>query len=86
MTMKRTISAAARRSLSILLTLVLPLSAQPPAQPPAQSSEGAAKFTSNTQLVVETVMVKDKSGKPVEGLTAKDFTITEDGKPQAIVF
>ena len=48
--------------------------------------DGAAKFTSNTQLVVETVIVKDKSGKPIEGLTAKDFTITEDGKPQVIRF
>lgn len=45
-----------------------------------------AQFTASTQLVVETVNVKDKSGKPVEGLTAKDFTVTEDGVPQAIKF
>ncbi len=57
------------------------LAAQQP--PPADTTP---KFTSNTQLVVETVMVKDKSGKPIEGLTAKDFTITEDGKPQVIKF
>ena len=45
-----------------------------------------AQFTASTQLVVETVSVKDKSGKPVTGLTAKDFTVTEDGVPQAIKF
>ena len=44
------------------------------------------KFQSNTQLVVEIVNVKDKSGKPIEGLTAKDFTVTEGGQPQTIAF
>ena len=44
------------------------------------------KFTVNTQLVVETVSVKDKNGKPIEGLTAKDFVVTEDGVPQTISF
>jgi VWFA-related protein len=38
------------------------------------------------QLVVEAVVVKDKDGKPIQGLTAKDFTLTEDGVPQSIRF
>jgi VWFA-related protein len=38
----------------------------------------------HSQLVVEAVTVKDKDGKPIEGLTAKDFTVTEDGTPQKI--
>jgi VWFA-related protein len=38
----------------------------------------------DTQLIVETVVVKDKDGKDVEGLTEKDFTITEDNVPQTI--
>jgi VWFA-related protein len=38
----------------------------------------------DTQLVVEAVIVKDKDGKPIEGLTEKDFTITEDNVPQTI--
>jgi VWFA-related protein len=37
-----------------------------------------------SQLVVETVVVRDKQGKPIEGLTADDFTLTEDGVPQKI--
>jgi VWFA-related protein len=38
------------------------------------------------QLVVETVVVKDKQGNPVHGLSANDFVVTEDGAPQAIRF
>lgn len=37
-----------------------------------------------SQLVVETVVVSDKVGKPIEGLTADDFSLTEDGVPQKI--
>src|SRR5215472_5326638 len=44
------------------------------------------KFTVSTRLVVETVVVKDKQGNPIAGLTANDFTITEDGVPQTIRF
>jgi VWFA-related protein len=44
------------------------------------------QFKSSTQLVIEAVSVKGPDGQPVEGLTAKDFTITEDGKPQTISF
>ncbi len=46
----------------------------------------APRFRASTQLVIETVSVKDKNGKPIEGLTAKDFTVTEDGAPQTISF
>ncbi|MGA8938686.1 MAG: VWA domain-containing protein [Acidobacteriaceae bacterium] len=43
-------------------------------------------LTLKSQLVVETVVVKDKKGNFVPGLTAKDFTVTEDGVPQRIRF
>jgi VWFA-related protein len=52
------------------------------------TTPGAAKptFQATSQLVIETVTVKDKSGKVITGLTAKDFTVTEDGVPQEIKF
>jgi VWFA-related protein len=60
---------------------------QPPApQNPPAGPDGGVTFRTSTQLVVETVSVKDKNGNPVEGLTAKDFVITEDGAPQTISF
>lgn len=37
-----------------------------------------------TRLVVETVSVTDKDGKPIEGLTVEDFVLTEDNVPQTI--
>ncbi len=74
-----------RQSTTLILLFLLPLGAQQqPAAPPA--NDGVVKFTTNTQLVVETVIVKDKNGKPIEGLTARDFVITEDGAPQTIQF
>src|SRR5215216_6993422 len=52
----------------------------------ATGQQPQAIFRSSTRLVVQTVSVKDKDGKPVEGLTAKDFIVTEDGQPQDIAF
>ncbi len=49
-------------------------------------TDATPTFTASATLVIETVGVKDKDGKPVEGLTAKDFTVTEDGVPQEIKF
>ena len=43
-------------------------------------------FRTETRLIIETVTVKDKEGRAIEGLTAKDFAITEDGEPQEIAF
>ena len=43
-------------------------------------------FRAEARLVLQQVTVKDASGKPIEGLTAKDFAITEDGIPQTIAF
>jgi VWFA-related protein len=77
---------------AILLSFFLAASAQqaPPPQQPAQTaaqpSTGSVIFKSTSNLVVELVSVVDKDGKPVEGLTAKDFTITENNQPQTISF
>ena len=69
----------------VLAALAFPLGAQTGGQN-TQSPSGTATFESSTQLVIETVAVRDKDGRPVEGLTAKDFTVTENGVAQAIRF
>lgn len=50
----------------------------------AQQSQTPATFTAGAPLVIETVTVTDRKGNPVAGLSAKDFTVTEDGVPQSI--
>jgi len=55
-------------------------------QTPPTPSSGPLKISVTTQLVVESVAVKDKNGKPVEGLTKGDFMVLEDGQPQKISF
>jgi Ca-activated chloride channel family protein len=39
-----------------------------------------------THLIDTTLSVHDATGRPVHGLTAKDFTVVEDGVPQTIRF
>lgn len=55
----------------------------------SNSAEGHPEtmtLTVKSQLVVETVVVKDKKGEFIPGLTAKDFSVMEDGVPQTIRF
>ena len=58
--------------------------AQQQQQPQQKKEDQPFTLSINTQLVVETVVVKDKDGKNIEGLTAKDFVVTEDNVPQTI--
>lgn len=52
---------------------------------PSQGSQ-VPTISVSSQLVIEQVVVKDKSGNSVNGLTTKDFTVTENGVPQEIRF
>lgn len=49
-----------------------------------QGKDTTYTLSVKSQLVTESVIVKDKQGKFVSGLTAKDFEVTEDGTPQTI--
>jgi VWFA-related protein len=63
---------------ALIATTVAPAgSAQQPSQP---------VFRASARLIVTTVSVKDRSGRSIEGLTAEDFIVTEDGERQDIAF
>jgi VWFA-related protein len=75
----------------LLLVLTTLLGTAASAQVVGQNTQPSGSSTAftmsvSTNLVIEAVNVKDKQGKPIKGLTAKDFTITEDGAPQQISF
>jgi VWFA-related protein len=72
--------------ISIVLLQTLPAAAQQIGQNARLRAKGTATIRVSTQLVVETVSVKDKNGNPIGGLNAKDFTVTENGVSQAISF
>jgi VWFA-related protein len=60
-----------------------------PATPPPQQSRpvprpGGFRFRVNTNLVLVNVVVRDKQGNLVRGMTRDDFQLLEDGKPQTI--
>lgn len=65
------------------LTVVFTLSVTAQQQPP--TGQNPPVFRSTVDLVHLDVSVLDKDRHPVRGLTDKDFTITEDDKPQDII-
>ncbi len=77
-----------RDLISLLLAAVFAAasSAQQTGQNKDPHAQNDYTLSMKVQLVVETVVVKDKQGNPVHGLTAKDFVVTEDGVPQTISF
>src|SRR5689334_14363528 len=56
---------------------------QPQAQP-TKGGQGLYRLRVESELVLVNVVVRDKQGKPVTGLTRDDFTLLEDGKAQRV--
>jgi VWFA-related protein len=64
--------------------LALLAAARPAIQAQQQPGTSRPTFTADTELVPLDVRVLDRSGRPVLGLTAADFSVTEDGVPQRV--
>jgi len=69
------------RALGVCVLLVATAAAQSPA-PAAQPQRPV--FRAATELVLVNVVVRDKNGNVVRGLTRDDFAVTEDEKPQIV--
>jgi VWFA-related protein len=48
------------------------------------AAQAPAVFSAETSLVNVAVMVEDAHGRPIDGLTARDFVVDEDGRRQKI--
>ena len=66
---------------AIVLAATSGVLGQPGALEPQQAKP---MFRSGQNLILVDVTVKDKQGKPIEGLTAADFEVLENGKTQEI--
>src|SRR5678815_1392829 len=66
------------RLLASLVVLVL-------AAPAFVVGQQAPTFRSGVNLILVDVTVRDGKGQPIRNLTAADFEILENGKPQSIV-
>ncbi|MCU1248979.1 MAG: VWFA-related protein [Edaphobacter sp.] len=75
-----------RSLLTILLLATLGAEAQQIGQNAAPGQNDTPTLSVRSQIVIETVVVKDKKGNTIDGLNAKDFALTEDGVPQTIRF
>ena len=71
-------------ALVVLFVAAVGAVAQQVGQNKAPGETQSFTLTVKSQLVIEAVEVKDKQGNFVHGLTAKDFTLTEDGTAQTI--
>ena len=52
--------------------------------PSTRTNSDGDVITFETTLVASDLLVTDKQGRAIRGLTANDFVITEDGKPQQV--
>jgi VWFA-related protein len=68
------------------LATTLPVRAQVTGSNKPAGSDDTPTIHVTQSLVIETVTAKDKKGKSIDGLTAKDFTVTEDGIAQKVAF
>lgn len=71
-------------SMKKLLVVVSCLGLFASAQTQSPSDVPSTVIKANTRLVLVDVVATDKKGAPVTDLTAQDFTVLEDGKPQQV--
>ncbi|KAA6462003.1 VWA domain-containing protein [Acidobacteria bacterium AB60] len=71
-------------AISAALMLAAPGSAQQVGRNKSPQAPENYTLSTKVQLVVESVVARDRRGNAIHDLSAKDFVVTEDGAPQSI--
>src|SRR3984885_877091 len=64
--------------------VAVPMPASPPPSPQSSKQNPASVLRTSSDLVRIDVEVTDKSGRPIKGLRADQFVVTDNSKPQSI--
>jgi VWFA-related protein len=72
------------RIIAVLLTLSLLAPAQTTQPAASNDDQSSYRIRVNSDLVLVNLVVRDKKGNLIRGLTQNDFTLSEDGKSQKI--
>ena len=89
--MKRRLLAPMLLGLAVAASLLAQEPPKAPAAPPAAQAPAAPAaadtptFPTQLEQVIVDLVVTDKKGVPIKGLTAADMTVTEDGVKQDVV-
>jgi VWFA-related protein len=68
----------------LLLSVALPAQERPRVPSPSPSPQAAPTFPAQVEQVIVDLVVTDRKGGPVTGLSRSDFRVFEDGEPQQI--
>jgi VWFA-related protein len=78
-------SSVGRPAVHVGLAGVLALAVATDSTPSGQADRSQPSFPAQAEAITVDVVVLDKDGQPVAGLTRDDFTLLEEGRPQPIV-
>jgi len=88
LTRNLSLSSTAAGIFALVLLIAIPAFTKTPTRQAAPPQNGQTKpgLAVTTRLVLVNVIVQDRSGNPISGLTKDDFTVLDGGQPQKLAY